>query len=525
MPIFENVTERMPGGFVVYTADKEEKILHVNAAALDIYGCATREEFMEHVGGSFHGMVHEEDKAAVEAAIAEQIRASTDRLDNVIYRIRRKDGLTRWVEDFGHLVHTEKLGDLYYVFLYDITEKKLAEDEARRIGEALLCEKRVNESKNAFIFNLSHDIRTPMNAILGYAELARTHLDDAAVARDHLDKVIIAGKHLLTLIDDLLELSELDANGVHPRPEEHRLGTVLQETLDMLRADFDAKHIALGMEGDVDVNVLIDASRFQRALSHLLSNAAKFTPEKGTVTISIRHTPASASGYARFEVAVKDTGIGMTPEFLERAFGAFERAETSTRSGQMGTGIGLTVTKRIMDILGGSVSATSEEHKGSTFTLSLPLKIVEGVHTESPHRAASTKSNKAITGKGRVLLVEDIEINRMLAETVLTESGFDVESVPDGCDAVDAVARAPQGYYAAVLMDIQMPIMNGYEATRAIRALDREDVASLPIIALSANARAEDKAKSFECGMNAHVAKPFDVEGLIATINKYLPEA
>ncbi len=523
MPIFEDVTERMPGGFIVYTADKDEKVLYANAAALDIFGCASLDEFMTLVDGSFHGMVYPEDRSTVEETITQQIRASSNKQDHVLYRIQRKDGQIRWVEDYGHLVHTEKIGDLYYVFLYDITEKKLAEDEARRVAEALLVEKRLSEAKNAFIFNLSHDIRTPMNAILGYAELARKHLAVPAQAEAHLDKVITAGQYLLALIDDLLELSELDVHGVHLKTEDHGLAGVVAGAVNMLRPNFEAKHIAVSINAsDGEARVLIDAPRFQRALSNILSNAAKFTPDGGSVTISVTRKSASQSGYVRFDVAVTDTGVGMDPEFVKKAFEPFEREQSSTRSGRAGTGIGLTVTKRIMDILGGSVSAVSEKGKGSTFTLSLPLKVISSQSQARPQ--PQERVLQTASGKGRILLVEDIEINRMLAETVLTEAGFEVESVPDGCDAVDAVANTPAGYYSAVLMDIQMPVMNGYEATRAIRALNREDIVDLPIIALSANARPADRAMSFECGMNAHVAKPFDVEGLIATINKYLPK-
>lgn len=522
MPIFEDVTERMPGGFIVYTGDKDEKILYANDAAIAIFGCTNLDEFMQLVQGSFHGMVHPDDRDSVEQSISQQIESSAGKMDHVAYRILRKDGQVRWVEDYGHFVHTDKVGDLYYVFLYDVTEKKLAENEARRAEEALMCEKRLNEAKNAFIFNLSHDIRTPMNAILGYAELARKHVQDPQKTEAHLDKVVSAGKHLLALIEDLLELSELDAKGVHPRPEEHVLRDVVAEAVHMLQPDFDSKGIEVSMEcQECGARVLIDAPRFQRAMANILSNAAKFTPPGGKVTVSVQRTKTSDSGYARFEVAVSDTGVGMDAEFLSHAFAPFEQEYSSTRSGKVGTGIGLTITKRIMDILGGEVTASSEKGKGTTFVLSLPLKLVpdDGAAQQS---TAPRKSALATGKKGRILLVEDIEINRMLAETVLTESGFEVESVPDGCDAVEAIARTPEGYFSAVLMDIQMPIMNGYEATRAIRAMDRKDIEHLPIIALSANAREEDRNKSFESGMNAHIAKPFDVDGLIGTINKYL---
>ena len=464
-------------------------------------------------------MVFAEDLERVETTIAKQV-CDNDNYDHVVYRIKRLDGSIRWVDDYGHLVHTEEFGDLYYVFLYDITEQKLAEDEVRRAEDALFCEKRINEAKNAFIFNLSHDLRTPMNAIMGYVQLAEKHIHDPQVAAEHLDKVHSAGQLLLALIDDLLELSSLDAKGVRIKTEVNDLADVVDDTIDMFRPDFENKHIEIKTDLKLgDVKVLIDAPRFQRALGNILSNACKFTPEQGQVQVQISKSESSDSGFVRFEVAVQDNGCGMSEDFLKRAFQAFEREETSTRSGQIGTGIGLTVTKRIMDIMGGSVRGTSTKGEGSTFVLSLPLKLYE---QEEVVREKSTPVVQNPVGKGRILLVEDIEINRMMAETILMEFGFDVESVPDGCDAVEAVKNHPEGYYIAVLMDIQMPVMNGYEATRAIRALDRKDVETLPIIALSANSRPEDKEMSFESGMNAHVAKPFDVEGLIATIHKYV---
>ncbi|MBQ9452072.1 MAG: response regulator [Desulfovibrio sp.] len=401
-------------------------------------------------------------------------------------------------------------------------QRNLADEVEKKTREKEQLFLHVNETKNTLIFNFSHDILTPLNAILGYSELARKHLNDTTVAQDYLQKVSTAGKLLTALTNNLLELSELDANVVHSKMGKNDLAVVVSETVDMLRPEFNAKSIAITVNHeDVQTKVIMDAPRFQRALSHILSNAAKFTPNNGKVMVSILQKGATKSGYVRFDVAVTDTGIGMSSEFLERAFNAFEREETSTRSGKTGTGIGLTITKRIMDILGGSVTVTSEKGKGSTFTLSLPLKLFDGVLDTQP--TVQPLSTICI-GKKRILLVEDIEINRMLAETVLTESGFEVESVTDGCDAVEAVANKPQGYYAAVLMDIQMPVMNGYEATRAIRALDRKDAASLPIIALSANARMQDKAMSFESGMNEHVAKPFDVQELIGILNKYMIE-
>lgn len=519
MPIYEKITERMPGGFIVYEATPEAKILFANTATIKMFGCETIDEFMDYVHGSFNGMVYHDDVDSVNDSIDQQIADNKNKNDHVIYRIKRKDGSIRWIDDFGHFVTTENAGDLYYVFIYDITDKKLAEDEAKRAEEALTCEKRLNEAKNTFIFNLSHDFRTPINAILGYLQLAKKHINEPDIANDHLDKVATAGKLLLALIDDLLDLSALDANGIRLRSEPKDLSQVVADTLDMFKPQFTTKNFQVELDlAAGQVEVVVDAPRFQRALSNIVSNACKFTPPEGKIKFSIKRTRESESGFARFEIAVTDSGIGMSEDFLSRIFVAFERERSSTKSGHLGTGIGLTVAKRIMDIMGGTIRVESTQGVGSTFTLSLPLKIYKA-------QAAEVKPEKIerqpLRGKGRILLVEDIEINRLMAETILTEFGFEVESVPDGCDAVDKVASTPEYYYTAILMDIQMPVMNGYEATRAIRALGRPDIPDLPIIALSANARPEDKEKSFESGMNAHVAKPFDVEGLIATINKY----
>ncbi|MBQ8983530.1 MAG: response regulator [Lachnospiraceae bacterium] len=268
---------------------------------------------------------------------------------------------------------------------------------------------------------------------------------------------------------------------------------------------------------------MLDAHRFQRVLSNIISNSVKFTPEHGTIRISACCTETSESGYARYEIKVADTGIGMSEEFMKRMFEAFEREVSSTVNSNSGTGLGLTITKNLLDIMGGSLQVESTKGAGSVFTIGLPLKSADHSSTADgqtddtvPSSASDTKSQH------RILLVEDIEINRVLAETILEEAGYLVASVPDGCDAVDAITNHPEWYYDLVLMDIQMPVMNGYEATRAIRALKREDAKTLPIIALSANARDEDRQRSMESGMNHHIAKPFDVDQLIQAIQDHI---
>ena len=522
LSMIEHMAYRMPGGFFIYRADKEETVLYVNDVVLDIYGCATPEEFKELTGYTFRGMVHPDDYESVKTAIREQVAANDKNLDYVEYRIRRGDGRIRWVDDYGRLVHTKEDGDIYYVLLRDITEQRAAREAQFRTEMALEQEKNLSALKSAFLFNVSHDIRTPMNAIMGFTSLAKRHREDPERLREYLDKVEESSHYLLALIDDLLEMGEIDCGHVEIKAESCSLEDQIRITLDMFRPQIEEKRLTL--ETDIQLpqtEVILDALRFRRVMGNLLSNAVKFT-HQGSVRISARQKTVSNSGYARYEISVSDTGIGMTEEFMQRMYEAFERKETSTKTGYFGTGLGLTITKRLLDLMGGSISAVSKKGKGTSFQIELPLKMAAHRPTIPAHSTEAQEMQAS--RKRRILQVEDIDVNRMLVEAVLTEAGFLVESVPDGCDAVEIIRNHPPGYYDLVLMDIQMPVMNGYEATRTIRAMNREDTADLPIIALSANAREQDRRMSMECGMNAHVAKPFEIPQLIAAVNRYIED-
>ena len=408
----------------------------------------------------------------------------------------------------------------------DITEETMRVQremsDKMRMELELEREKNANEVKSAFLFNLSHDIRTPMNAIMGFTDLAKRHISDAAKLKDFLEKSDEASRHLLSLIDDLLEMSKLDAGHTALKAEPCDLREQLTVTLDMIRIQADKKGVALEEKLDLpDGQVMLDAGRFRRVMGNLLDNAVKFTPEGGTVTLSAQRKQVSESGYARHEFVVADNGIGMSKSFMERLYQKFERESSSTKSGQSGMGLGLSIAKHLLDVMGGSISVESVKGKGTSFTVDLPMKLVDAAPVPEIESAPESAAGDGL----RILLVEDIEINRMLAETILEEAGFAVESAPDGCDAVEMFAKRPAGYYDLVLMDIQMPVMNGYEATRAIRGMERDDAKIIPVIALSANARDEDKRMSMQSGMNNHIAKPFDVANLISTINEYASAA
>ncbi len=443
---------------------------------------------------------------------------------SVNYMCIRDDGTPVYAEMFLSGIGTGERRRAVMAY-QDVTERtmKVQQEVAQRLHTEMELERErhANEIKSSFLFNISHDIRTPMNAIMGFSDLAKRHLHEPERLIDYLGKVDESSRQLLALIDDMLEMSRIDYGRIEIKAEATNLREQLDMVLDLFRAQAEEKHLTLTEKIDLpEREVFADENRFRRIMGNLISNAVKFTPDGGKVTVSARQKQVSDSGYARFEFTFSDTGVGMTEEFMRRMYEAFEREESSTRTGAIGAGLGLSITKSLLDMMGGSISVRSSKNEGSAFTVDLPLKFADHA-AESTDKAEMETAHKA-EGEYRILLVEDIEINRMLAETILEEADFQVESVVDGCDAVEAIRMHPLYYYDLVLMDIQMPVMNGYEATRAIRALNRKDTEDLPIIALSANAREEDRRQSLESGMNNHIAKPFDVAHLINTVNEHI---
>lgn len=521
LPMLKWVAEQVPGGFFVYSAHEPFDIFYVNTEVLNIYGCENLDEFRELTGYTFRGMVYPDDFAAIQQSIEEQIAdPENDRLDHVEYRITRKDGAIRWIDDYGHFATFPEHGDAFYVFISDITERRQMQEEKLRMEMELEKERQASEIKAAFLFSISHDILTPLNAIMGFTDLARRHLHEPELLSDYLAKVDESGRQMLTLVNDLLDMSKITYGKTQLRNEVCDLEEQVLIVVHAFTHKAEAKNIAL--ESVINLPremVYTDDVNFRKILSSLLDNAIKFTPEGGHVKLSARKKKISDAGYLRCEFVIEDDGVGMSPDFMRRMYETFEREETSTKTGHISAGLGLAIAKKLLDAMGGSIDVTSTKGVGTTFTVGMPFKIVRDEATDN---APIETVNALDNYNHRILLVDDIELNRMLAETILEESGFSVETVADGCEAVEVFVKHPPGYYDLVLMDIQMPIMNGYEATRAIRALDRPDAKVLPIIALSANSRDEDKRMSMESGMNYHIAKPFDVVQLIAAVNKYI---
>ncbi len=541
-------------------------------------------------------------------------------------------------------------------FFVDIDDEKKMEAqlEAQRVDlqDALAAAQHANRAKTTFLNNMSHDIRTPMNAIIGFTSLAAAHIDNKEQVKDYLTKIATSSNHLLSLINDVLDMSRIESGKVKIEEKESSLPEILHDLKTIVQADIMSKQLDFYID-TVDVvneHVLCDKLRLNQILLNLLSNAMKFTKPGGMVSVRILQKRNAPEGYADYEFQVKDTGVGMSPEFLKHVFDPFERERTSTVSGIQGTGLGMAITKNIVDMMGGTVSVDSEVGKCTTFAVSLQFKTCSGsvkqetipqlrglralvadddfntcssvtkmlaaigmrpdwttsgkeavlrvklageqedeyavyiidwlmpdmngievvrriralIGEETPiivltaydwsdieeearkagvtafcskpiflselkeilespftvkNKEEALQETFSFHGK-EILLVEDNELNQKIAVEILKEVGFDVDVANDGVVAVERMREAKPGRYELILMDIQMPVMDGYEATRQIRALENPDVAGIPIIAMTANAFDEDKKAALEAGMNGHIAKPIDVSKLLELLWK-----
>ena len=404
--------------------------------------------------------------------------------------------------------------------LYTIQRRR---QEALEVAQAKVEAR--DRAKSAFLSSVSHDIRTPMNAIVGYIELARRSGNDIGKVREYVGKLEASSHHLMALINDVLEMSRIESGREELEPVPLDLGTVLRETGDVFSAQMSEKGIKFSVDtsGLIHRHVMCDRNRLNRILLNLISNAWKFTQSGGSVAVTMRETGArdgnAASRGAVYELRVKDTGLGMSREFLKRVFDPFERERTSSANDVDGTGLGMPITKGIVELMGGTIAVESERGKGTEFVVTLPLALAgeeeckaEKVKCKSDARPSVLPSSR------RILLVEDNDINREIASTLLAQSGFVVDQAEDGKVAVEKFERAGSGFYDAILMDVHMPIMDGYTAARTIRDMERPGVGRVPIIALSANAFESDVKAARAAGMDAHVAKPIKIAALLKTL-------
>ena len=670
LSVIEELGGHMPGGFFIYKAEEPEDLLYANEALFNIYGCKDREEFAALTGYTFRGMVHPEDYERISSSISEQIQASDEHMDYAEYRIVRKDGVVRWVDDYGHYLQTDAYGGIYTVFISDITEKReriesnIASHQATidalsdsfrkahaelitfsRIAQALAADyfciyivdpvteafveysssdeyaqfgieksgndffalsrknvdgliypadrdrfmavftkervmsilkqdgifttkyrlmlggkptyismkatlledengshlvigsnnidaqmrreqeyqKRVAEAKidakNDFLANMSHDIRTPMNAIIGYTNIANTHLHDIQKVRESLDKIGSSSHFLLSLINDILDISKIESGKMQLSYAPCDLGDIFHRIEDITALQAKNKSLVISYQHEKirHYQVSADEVRLEQIMINIISNAIKYTPRGNRVDLIAEEESLPSNGKNRYRFIVRDTGIGISEDYLPHIFESFTREQSTTTNRVQGTGLGLAITAKIVELMGGTISVKSKLGEGSEFTVELDLESLEPIEAEVSEGVDTTDLVGA-----RVLLVEDNDINAEIAAVIMEQYGLVVDHAQNGQVGLQMIQDGETGLYQAVLMDIQMPVMNGYEATRAIRALDVEYCRTVPIIAMSANAYDEDVQACLEAGMDAHIAKPYNPDDLLKLLQKYI---
>ena len=390
--------------------------------------------------------------------------------------------------------------------------------QEEKLKKAYVAAENANKAKTEFLNNMSHDIRTPMNVILGYNHLMKSQLTESKQL-DYQKKIEQSGKLLLAIINNVLDMARIESGKIKVDENYERVGEVVDEIISTFSSEAEEKEIHLS--GSMKVthrNILCDGTKIREIYVNLVSNAMKYTPRGGNVTITVEELPCEKEGYMKVKSEIKDTGIGMSKEYLPTLFEPFSREQNTTTRRIGGTGLGMPIVKKMVDLMGGSIEVASELGKGTVFTFTLMHKIADRkFYSQKTEAAETSEMGKNLSGK-HVLLAEDNDLNAEIAVTVLEETGIVIERVEDGIQCVNRVAQMSPGTYDLILMDIQMPNMDGYQAAQCIRHLDDKMKAEIPIIAMTANAFAEDRKKAFDAGMNGHIAKPIDMEKLGAAI-------
>ncbi len=400
----------------------------------------------------------------------------------------------------------------------DVTESHERADTKARLEIAEAASK----AKTNFLFNMSHDIRTPMNAIIGFTDLLEKHLDDKKAAEGYIDKIKYSNEFLLSLINNVLEMARIESG---KETLDESIGNVY-EFNDAVSAVFDnqMKEKGLTFNRTTDVkhpNVFVDHTKLREILLNILSNAVKYTPAGGTITMKTVELPSPKKGYATYQTSISDTGVGMSEDFIPHIFEEFSREHNSTESRVIGTGLGMPIVKNLVTLMHGTITVESELGKGSTFTITMPHRIADDAVLNPDAEKIMAEEKVRFEGH-RILLAEDNDLNAEIATTILEETGLKVDRAEDGVVCISMLEQAEAGYYDLILMDIQMPNLNGYEAAQKIRRLPDKAKADIPIIAMTANAFEEDKRKAFASGMNDHIAKPIRFQELISLLAAYL---
>ena len=627
--------------------------LRANAKMKELLGIAGQDLTEEEIYDAWYSHVPEDERAMVMKRIEEMLSGKLSECINLWIHPDGHEMYTR----FGGTVAADENGKQSLRGYYSDVTESVREDRAQRdaLADALVAAEHANKAKTTFLNNMSHDIRTPMNAIVGFTALATSHIDDKELVKDYLGKISVSSQHLLSLINDVLDMSRIESGKMTLEEVEVHLPDLIHDLRTIIHANAAAKQLDLFIDTqDVkNEDIVTDKLRLNQVFLNILSNAIKFTPNGGSISFFVIEKPSPIPEHAVFEFRIKDTGIGMGKEFQKTIFEAFTREKTSTVSGIQGTGLGMAITKSIVDMMGGTISVNSEEGNGTEFIVTIPCRLsgkpvssdvipelqglrvlvvdddtdaclsvcsmlrsigmkpdwttqgkeavirakeamkeseafsayiidwqipdINGVEVvrrvrnviggsapiiiltaydwadiekeakeagvtsfcskpiflselrkvlEAPFQNGSKdqeseKQSIDFTGK-KVLLAEDNEMNQLIAQAILTEAGLEVVIANNGEEAVRMMQEAPAGTYNIILMDIQMPVMDGYEAARLIRALDDQTKAGIPIVAVTANAFEEDRKQALEAGMNGHLAKPYDIPKMMETLKQLL---
>ena len=482
-------------------------------------GYQGKDDFPDELS-SWSDLLHPSDKERVLKAYWAAVDDHTGKTKySVKYRLLMKDGSYRWFAADGSLTRYENgMPKHYYGLFRDINEEVLVEqrlEEAKKLAEA------ANAAKTTFLFNMSHDIRTPMNAIIGFTELLKKHKDEADKVDDYIGKIQSSSDFLLSLINNVLEMARIESGKTTLDESVFRIGEICDEVASFYGDLMDQKNIEFTYSADVHTRFVYgDVVKLRKIWLNIVSNAYKYTPEGGSISISTIELPCDEEGYARIQTTFTDTGIGMSKEYLDVIFDEFSRERTSTESQVQGTGLGMSIVKKMVDLMGGTITVESELGKGSTFQVTLMHRIGENPDVKSSENQKPIDYQE-FKGK-RILLAEDNELNAEIATEILSEVGFEVEHAEDGVVCIDMLQKAPCGYYDLILMDVQMPNMDGYKATRTIRSMKDLCRSNIPIIAMTANAFDEDKKNAFDAGMDGHIAKPISIDAIAKTVNEVL---
>lgn len=401
-------------------------------------------------------------------------------------------------------------------------QKDELEDRQKLLLHAIDAANRANKAKTEFFSNMSHDIRTPMNAITGFSRLAVDEIDDREHVEDYLDKIVTAGDHLMSLINDILDMSRIESGKMELSPVPVKIRDLLAECADMIRVKMDDGNLdfIVDVEEAGDDTVSCDKLRFNQVILNLLSNAYKFTPEGGSVYLKGRL--ADRSDVLVYEIRVKDTGIGMSEDFKDHIWEAFSRENTETVHETQGTGLGMAIVRNIVNMMQGTIELITAPGQGTEFVIRLPLHPAGDAESGQKQEITASDMTDRSYSDYTILVVDDTPINLKLAERILETYGFSVRTADNGVNAIEMVRDARPGEIDMILMDVMMPVMDGLEATRRIRKMEDPALDGIPIIAMTANAFESDIEAALNAGMNAHIAKPFKKEDLIATIDRYL---